>query len=100
MNTALVRAAVGTAVMCFALCIPVGADELPNGAGATKSGSGVLEDRRRAQLVVEPRDLDREIVLKLPRAMNPESAGHRAAPGVLGPRKRCAGQTNARLPRR
>ena len=73
MKAALMRAAVGTAAMCFALCLPVGADELPNGTGPAKPKTGVLEDSKRAQLVVEPRDLDREITLLLPSDMNPES---------------------------
>jgi len=65
--------------MCFAFCLPVGADELPNGAHHTKPASGVLEDRKRARLVVEPRDYDREIVLMLPSAMNPDAATSRRA---------------------
>jgi hypothetical protein len=77
-KTALVRAAVGTAAICFAFCLTTRADELPNGPRAAKSGP-VLEDRKRARLVVEPRDYDREIVLVLPRAMNPETAAGRAS---------------------
>jgi hypothetical protein len=83
MSTALLRAALLTAAACVALSASTAVANAPNPDLPAKRASNALPDRKRAQLVVESRDFDREIVLVLPEELNP--AGARATASTITP---------------
>ncbi len=72
----MLRCAVFAALLCCACPLLTSADDAGPGPKAkAPRPSGALVDRRRAKLVIESVDFDREVTLILPKAMKPSESG-------------------------